>query len=171
MTTPDKESLKPLSAENRALVAAQWPIPLPAGPDDVVSLRVTLLNRLLDAAREDGRASPPQDHACFECGHELHAPFCPACNPEMVGASPPPDPRVKREDVTCRYAEATCTFPECACVPALSPPPSEGVGEHEGLVEAAQDLLRTWGNDDGPAFTKSIFKRLLSALLRTGNPR
>ena len=21
---------------------------------------------------------------CFECGHELHAPFCPVCNPEMV---------------------------------------------------------------------------------------
>jgi hypothetical protein len=26
---------------------------------------------------------------CFECGCELHAPFCPACNPEMVGGVDP----------------------------------------------------------------------------------
>lgn len=28
---------------------------------------------------------------CFECGHELHAPFCPACNPEMVSPVWRPD--------------------------------------------------------------------------------
>ena len=27
----------------------------------------------------------PAATACFECGHDLHAPFCPACNPEIFG--------------------------------------------------------------------------------------
>ena len=29
------------------------------------------------------------DLACFECGHDLHAPFCPVCNPEMVARRSP----------------------------------------------------------------------------------
>lgn len=32
---------------------------------------------------------PDGEGNCFECGHELHAPFCPACNPEMVKPTPP----------------------------------------------------------------------------------
>lgn len=64
-----------LSAENRALIESVFEyVP------DWIEQRHNGIGRLLDAAR---RPATPAEGGCFECGHELHGPFCPACNPEM----------------------------------------------------------------------------------------
>jgi hypothetical protein len=59
---------------------------------------------------------PPSEGRCFECGHELHAPFCPACNPEMIDRSEGEREKIARiisahlTHFACRPRSAAKTF-------------------------------------------------------------
>lgn len=103
---------------------------------------------------------------CFECGHELHAPFCPVCNPELV-AAPRPEavavltkPEVREGidgfgQITLRYHSAE---ERDRILAALSRPVAGatwtretlgraiymGLYEHQGAVWEANDSKEVW---------------------------
>jgi hypothetical protein len=52
--------------------------------EDTLAMLVERRSRPALAALASHTAKPSGEGKCFECGHELHAPFCPACNPEMA---------------------------------------------------------------------------------------